>query len=221
MVNEIISITNVSKKFSDLELFENLNLVVNKEEIIAIIGPSGCGKTTILRMICGLEKEYTGTIEFEGKDICETQNQDKIGFIFQKPILFPHLNVGKNILLGCKQKGNKNFYNEIIDRELDFIGLPGFAKRKVESLSGGESQRVALARALLANPELLLLDEPFSSLDVSSRRTLATETRHFIKSKKKTAIHVTHDEEEAKIIADRVIYWEDLFETEKTNEDKQ
>ncbi len=221
MVNEIISITNVSKKFSDLELFENLNLVVNKEEIIAIIGPSGCGKTTILRMICGLEKEYTGTIEFEGKDICETQNQDKIGFIFQKPILFPHLNVGKNILLGCKQKGNKKFYNEIIDRELDFIGLPGFAKRKVESLSGGESQRVALARALLANPELLLLDEPFSSLDVSSRRTLATETRHFIKSKKKTAIHVTHDEEEAKIIADRVIYWEDLFETEKTNEDKQ
>ena len=221
MVNEVISITNVSKKFSDLELFKNLNLVVNKEEIIAIIGPSGCGKTTILRMICGLEKDYTGTIEFEGKDICKTQIQDKIGFIFQKPILFPHLNVGKNILLGCKQKGNKKFYNEIINRELDFIGLPGFAKRKVESLSGGESQRVALARALLANPELLLLDEPFSSLDVSSRRTLATETRHFIKSKKKTAIHVTHDEEEAKIIADRVIYWEDLLEIEKTTEDKQ
>ena len=216
MVNEVISITNVSKKFSNLELFENLNLVVYKEEIIAIIGPSGCGKTTILRMICGLEKDYTGTIEFEGKDICETQIQDKIGFIFQKPILFPHLNVGKNILLGCKQKGNKKFYNEIIDRELEFIGLPGFAKRKVESLSGGESQRVALARALLANPELLLLDEPFSSLDVSSRRTLATETRHFIKSKKKTAIHVTHDEEEAKIIADRVIYWEDLLKIQKT-----
>jgi len=221
MVNEVISITNVSKKFSNLELFENLNLVVYKEEIIAIIGPSGCGKTTILRMICGLEKDYTGTIEFEGKDICETQIQDKIGFIFQKPILFPHLNVGKNILLGCKQKGNKKFYNEIIDRELEFIGLPGFAKRKVESLSGGESQRVALARALLANPELLLLDEPFSSLDVSSRRTLATETRHFIKSKKKTAIHVTHDEEEAKIIADRVIYWEDLLKIQKTTEDKQ
>ena len=221
MVNEVLSITNVSKKFSDLELFKNLNLVVNKEEIIAIIGPSGCGKTTILRMICGLEKDYTGTIEFEGKDICKTQIQDKIGFIFQKPILFPHLNVGKNILLGCKQKGNKKFYNEIINRELDFIGLPGFAKRKVESLSGGESQRVALARALLANPELLLLDEPFSSLDVSSRRTLATETRHFIKSKKKTAIHVTHDEEEAKIIADRVIYWEDLLKIEKTTEDKQ
>jgi len=185
------------------------------------MGVSGCGKTTILRMICGLEKDYSGAIKFEGEDISEISVQDKIGFIFQKPILFPHLNVGRNILLGCKEKGDKKFYNEIIERELEFIGLPGFAKRKVESLSGGESQRVALARALLANPELLLLDEPFSSLDVSSRRSLATETRHFIKSRKKTAIHVTHDEEEAKIIADRIIYWADLLENKKSNDDKQ
>ena len=221
MSEEMISITNVSKNFADLNLFSGLNLSVNKEEIIAIIGPSGCGKTTILRMICGLEKDYSGKIKFEGEDISEISVQDKIGFIFQKPILFPHLNVGRNILLGCKEKGDKKFYNEIIERELEFIGLPGFAKRKVESLSGGESQRVALARALLANPELLLLDEPFSSLDVSSRRSLATETRHFIKSRKKTAIHVTHDEEEAKIIADRIIYWADLLENKKSNDDKQ
>jgi len=221
MSEEMISITNLSKKFTDLNLFSGLNLSVNKDEIIAIIGPSGCGKTTILRMICGLEKDYSGKIKFEGEDISEISVQDKIGFIFQKPILFPHLNVGRNILLGCKEKGDKKFYNEIIERELEFIGLPGFAKRKVESLSGGESQRVALARALLANPELLLLDEPFSSLDVSSRRSLATETRHFIKSRKKTAIHVTHDEEEAKIIADRIIYWADLLENKKSNDDKQ
>ena len=221
MSEEMISITNLSKKFTDLNLFSGLNLSVNKDEIIAIIGPSGCGKTTILRMICGLEKDYSGAIKFEGEDISEISVQDKIGFIFQKPILFPHLNVGRNILLGCKEKGDKKFYNEIIERELEFIGLPGFAKRKVESLSGGESQRVALARALLANPELLLLDEPFSSLDVSSRRSLATETRHFIKSRKKTAIHVTHDEEEAKIIADRIIYWADLLENKKSNDDKQ
>ncbi len=221
MSEEMISITNLSKKFTDLNLFSGLNLSVNKGEIIAIIGPSGCGKTTILRMICGLEKDYSGAIKFEGEDISEISVQDKIGFIFQKPILFPHLNVGRNILLGCKEKGDKKFYNEIIERELEFIGLPGFAKRKVESLSGGESQRVALARALLANPELLLLDEPFSSLDVSSRRSLATETRHFIKSRKKTAIHVTHDEEEAKIIADRIIYWADLLENKKSNDDKQ
>ena len=221
MSNAVVSMHNVCKKFSDLSLFSDLNLVANKGEIIAIIGPSGCGKTTLLRMICGLEKDYTGSIRFEGRDISENYVQDKIGFIFQKPILFPHLNVGRNILLGYKQKGSKKLYNEIIERELQFIGLPGFAKRRVESLSGGESQRVALARALLANPELLLLDEPFSSLDVSSRRTLATETRHFIKSKMKTAIHVTHDEEEAKIIADRVIYWHELVEIKKTTEDKQ
>ncbi len=217
----MISITNLSKKFSELNLFNGLNLSVMENEIIAIIGPSGCGKTTILRMICGLEKEYNGKIEFDGKDIAEISVQDKIGFIFQKPILFPHLNVGKNILLGCKERGDKKFYNEVIERELQFIGLPGFAKRKVESLSGGEAQRVALARALLANPEVLLLDEPFSSLDISSRRTLATETRQFIKSRNKTAIHVTHDEEEAEIVADRVIYWEDLFKSEKSTEDKQ
>ena len=221
MSNKMISITNLSKKFSELNLFSGLNLSVIENEIIAIIGPSGCGKTTLLRMICGLEKDYNGKIEFDGKDISEISMQDKIGFIFQKPILFPHLNVGKNILLGCKEKGDKKFYNEVINRELEFIGLPGFAKRKVESLSGGESQRVALARALLANPEVLLLDEPFSSLDISSRRTLATETRQFIKSRNKTAIHVTHDEEEAEIVADRVIYWEDLFKTEKSTEDKQ
>ena len=221
MGEKMIEITDLSIKFSELNLFSGLNLSVNKDEIIAIIGPSGCGKTTLLRMMCGLEKDYSGNIRFENKDISEISVEDKIGFIFQKPILFPHLNVGKNILLGCKDKGDKKFFNEIIERELEFIGLPGFAKRKVESLSGGESQRVALARALLADPELLLLDEPFSSLDVSSRRSLATETRHFIKSKKKTAIHVTHDEEEADIIADKVIYWKDLFETKKSDNDKQ
>ena len=217
MSEEMISITNLSKKFKDLNLFNGLNLSVNKDEIIAIIGPSGCGKTTILRMICGLEKDYSGTIEFEGEDISEISVQDKIGFIFQKPILFPHLNVGRNILLGCKEKGDKKFYNQIIERELEFIGLPGFEKRKVESLSGGESQRVALARALLAKPQLLLLDEPFSALDVKSRRNLAKETRKFLKSRKMTAIHVTHDKEEAELVADIIFNWDSSCSEIKTD----
>ncbi|MAU74483.1 MAG: ABC transporter ATP-binding protein [Candidatus Poseidoniaceae archaeon] len=217
MSEEMISITNLSKKFKDLNLFNGLNLSVNKDEIIAIIGPSGCGKTTILRMICGLEKDYSGTIKFEGEDISEISVQDKIGFIFQKPILFPHLNVGRNILLGCKEKGDKKFYNQIIERELEFIGLPGFEKRKVESLSGGESQRVALARALLAKPQLLLLDEPFSALDVKSRRNLAKETRKFLKSRKMTAIHVTHDKEEAELVADIIFNWDSLCSEIKTD----
>ena len=126
----MIEITDLSIKFSELNLFSGLNLSVNKDEIIAIIGPSGCGKTTLLRMICGLEEDYSGNIRFESKDISEISVENKIGFIFQKPILFPHLNVGKNILLGCKDKGDKKFFNEIIERELEFIGLPGFAKER-------------------------------------------------------------------------------------------
>ncbi len=208
--NDIIAIRNLSKRFENEDIFTNLNLNVEENQIIAILGPSGCGKTTMLRMICGLETCEKDSIFFNGQDIKDNNAEGKVGFIFQKPILFPHLNVGKNILLGSKEKGDKKYNMEIIERELEFIGLPGFAKRKIESLSGGESQRVALARALLAKPELLLLDEPFSALDVKSRRKLAIETRKFLKSRKMTAIHVTHDKEEAELVADRVLNWEKI-----------
>lgn len=209
-LKKIISIKNLSKEFEGNKIFTNLNISVEKNQIIAILGPSGCGKTTMLRMICGLEKCDSKSIYFKGKDISEIEPTGEIGFIFQKPILFPHLNVGKNILLGAKTKGDKKANKEIIERELEFIGLPGFSKRKIESLSGGEAQRVALARALLAKPDLLLLDEPFSALDVKSRRSLVKETRLLLKSRKMTAIHVTHDKEEAKLVADIVLIWDEL-----------
>ena len=213
----IIKIENASKSFGQLELFTGLNLTVESEQIVAILGPSGCGKTTMLRMICGLEKCDDSTMFFQGKDISKTNHDGSIGFIFQKPILFPHLDVGKNILLGSKEKIDRKEKQAIIDRELDFIGLSGFSKRKVESLSGGESQRVALARALLAKPKLLLLDEPFSALDVKARRNLASETRSILKSKQMTAIHVTHDPEEAELIADKVIIWEKMLPQNELN----
>lgn len=218
-LSEVILIKNLSKSFDGKEIFNGLNLSIKENQIIAILGPSGCGKTTMLRMICGLENCEMDTIFFNSKDVNEISLSGQIGLIFQKPILFPHLNVGRNILLGSKVKGDKKMKKSLIEKELEFIGLPGFSKRKTEYLSGGEAQRVALARALLAEPELLLLDEPFSALDVKSRRKIAKDTREILKSRKMTAIHVTHDKEEAELIADIVLKWENICLESQTDEE--
>ena len=193
-----------TKQFDDKVVFSALKLSLRKGEIISIFGPSGCGKTTLLRMIAGLESAGKGDISLPMIE------NFSIGFIFQKPVLYPHLNVGKNILLGSKQKLNKTEKSVLLKESLAMVNLSGYSSRKVTTLSGGEAQRVAIARALLAEPDLILLDEPFSSLDVKSRRGLANDVRAILRHKNIAAIHVSHDIEEAEIISDRILLWEEI-----------
>ena len=193
-----------TKEFDDKVVFSALKLSLRKGEIISIFGPSGCGKTTLLRMIAGLESAAKGDISLPMIE------NFSIGFIFQKPVLYPHLNVGKNILLGSKQKLNKTEKSVVLKESLAMVNLSGYSSRKVTTLSGGEAQRVAIARALLAEPDLILLDEPFSSLDVKSRRGLANDVRAILRHKNIAAIHVSHDIEEAEIISDRILRWEEI-----------
>jgi len=206
----VLKATNLAKSFGEIHVLNGLNLTLHDGEIVAILGPSGCGKSTLLRCLVGLEQPDSGELEIESH-----RGSKAIGYLFQKPILYPHLNVAGNIALGFEKKIPKAEQHTTIAQELSFVQMEGFEKRRVESLSGGESQRVALVRAMLGKPEVLLLDEPFSALDLETRRTLALQTRQWLKQRSTAAIHVTHDPEEATLIADRVLTWRELFSSEE------
>ena len=205
-----LKIENASKLFDDI-LFENLDLEVEKGEIVALLGNSGCGKSTLLRIICGLENLDDGEIYLHDKNITQIHpSKRKIGMIFQKPVLYPHLSVEKNIQLGLPKSTTKTDGKKQIEEILATVQLEGFEKRKVDELSGGEKQRISFARAMLSKPEALMMDEPFSALDNEIRNELCDWTRKFLKEMEIPVIHVTHDENEATRIADRVIRFDKL-----------
>ena len=204
-----IEIQSLTLAYDENLILSDCNLRLKEGEILVILGPSGCGKTTLLRAIAGFVKPDSGSIQLNGRSLDHLQPEERnIGMLFQRPVLFPHKDVLGNILFAYRKKKDRKMKE--IDEIMQDMGIDEMKNQAIETLSGGEAQRVVLARALLTNPELLLLDEPLSSLDLNVRRQLASEIRATLKSKNIAAIHVTHDHEEAEIIGDRIIYWSEL-----------
>jgi putative spermidine/putrescine transport system ATP-binding protein len=202
-----LSLHNISKQFAKNSVVQDFNLDVERGEFVSFLGPSGCGKTTTLRMIAGFEIPSTGNVTLEGKDITnKAPNQRNVGMVFQAYALFPNMTVAGNIGFGLKIRGEKKeVIQETVKEMLALIHLDQRGDSFPYQLSGGQQQRVALARALAIHPEVLLLDEPLSALDAKIRVQLRAEIRAIQKKLGITAIYVTHDQEEALSISDRIV----------------
>jgi putative spermidine/putrescine transport system ATP-binding protein len=205
-----LRLENLTKKFGSLTAVDHVDLEVEEGEFIIFLGPSGCGKTTVLRMITGFETVTEGKVIFDGKVINELIPQRReFGIVFQSYALFPNMTVDQNIAFGLKvRKMPRKAIAERVDQMLDLIGLRNWRNLYPPQLSGGQQQRVALVRALAPDPQVLLLDEPLSALDAKIRVRLRAEVKRLQQELKKTMIYVTHDQEEALSIADRVVVME-------------
>jgi putative spermidine/putrescine transport system ATP-binding protein len=206
-----LSLEGVRKEFGGFVAVDTFNLEVAKGEFVSFLGPSGCGKTTTLRMVAGFEQPSTGNIRLAGKDITFTKpNERNIGMVFQSYALFPNMTVAKNVGFGLKvHRRPKDEIESRVGEMLDLIQMRHLEKRYPYQLSGGQQQRVALARALAIHPEVLLLDEPLSALDAKIRIALRAEIRAIQQRLGITTIYVTHDQEEALSISDRIVVMHD------------
>jgi iron(III) transport system ATP-binding protein len=202
----LLSLKNLSKRFDKTQAVSDVSLDVERGEFFGLLGPSGCGKTTTLRMIAGLENPDSGTITFEERDITTLPAERRgFGMVFQNYALFPHLNVFENVAFGLRARHTpKPEIRERVKSALDLVQLPGYEKRRVDELSGGQQQRVAIARAIAIEPALLLFDEPLSNLDVTLREETRGELRELVARLGLTAVYVTHDQEEAFALCDRI-----------------
>ncbi len=225
----IIELKNVGKSFDDVVVVEDFNLEVKKGEFVTFLGPSGCGKTTTLRMIAGFEIPTEGHITLNGEDISKLPPYERpINTVFQRYALFPHLNIYDNIAFGLKLKTNEVTYkkdngkiitrkeklskkeiDKKIKRALEIVDLEGFEKRSVDTLSGGQQQRIAIARAIVNEPQILLLDEPLGALDLKMRKEMQIELKAMHERLGITFIYVTHDQEEALTMSDKIVVMSD------------
>jgi putative spermidine/putrescine transport system ATP-binding protein len=201
-----IELTKLTKEFAEVRAVDAIDLHVPGGEFFSLLGPSGCGKTTTLRMIAGFERPTSGQIVLDGTDVAYTPpHQRNVNTVFQNYALFPHLNVYDNIAFGLKRaKRPKAEIRDRVGKALELVQLSGYERRKSSQLSGGQQQRVALARALILNPAVLLLDEPLGALDAKLRKTLQIELKALQQEVGITFLYVTHDQEEALTMSDRL-----------------
>ena len=207
MKNKLVELVNVSKSFGSTKVLDELCLEVKENEFLTLLGPSGCGKTTTLRIIGGFEKPDSGKVFFDGADITNVPaNKRNLNTVFQKYALFGHMTIEENIAFGLKIKNKSDSYiKDKIKYALKLVNLEGFEKRKPTSLSGGQQQRIAIARALVNEPQILLLDEPLGALDLKMRKEMQLELKSMHERLGITFIYVTHDQEEALTMSDKIV----------------
>ena len=206
MSDAVLELRDIRKKFRDNEVLRGISLSAGEGEFITLLGSSGCGKTTTLRIISGLESADSGQVILEGKGVTdEVPEKRNVNTIFQNYALFPHMNVGTNIGYGLRVKGKKKQeIREAVREALEMVQLPGYENRMPNEMSGGQRQRIAIARAIVNEPRVLLLDEPLGALDLQLRRQMQIELKRLQKKLGITFIYITHDQEEALTMSDRI-----------------
>jgi len=209
--NTYVELVDVSKGFGGTAVLRAFSLAIARREFITLLGPSGCGKTTLLRLIAGLIRPDAGTIRVGGRDLTALPaHKRNVGIVFQSYALFPHLSVWENVAFGLRaRRVERAHIAREVDGALDMVRLGGLGDRAARNLSGGQQQRVSLARAIVTKPAVMLLDEPCSALDRKLRESMQIETRELLRRIDATAIFVTHDQEEALIMSDRVVVMKD------------